>query len=186
LFKVYLPYGTAVRARIDNEPYMGPEGGKVLDISVLPSVHDQEGSSRGLCGTLNNDTHDDFHARTILNDIKPLTDENEFIKYWKVPENESLFTDNVYRMVLDNWAFPTCSCRDDQTSNGPTCSRSTSSCTPGTVTGEHSCAEETNRRSVRSVQRRPRVPRIKLIALPSAGRTRVRNLKFYCIPYAVV
>lgn len=48
---VYLPYGTAVRARIDNEPYMRLEGGKVIDISILPSVHDKDGSTMGLCGT---------------------------------------------------------------------------------------------------------------------------------------
>ncbi|WAQ95382.1 hypothetical protein MAR_028072 [Mya arenaria] len=44
-YTIYLPYGTAVRARIDNAPFMGDEGGRVLDLTVMPSLHNRDGNS---------------------------------------------------------------------------------------------------------------------------------------------
>ncbi|WAQ95362.1 VWDE-like protein, partial [Mya arenaria] len=79
-YTIFMPYGTAVRARIDNAPFMGEEGGRVLDISVLPSLQDRQGNSTGLCGSLNDNSVDDFDNET------------EFINKWKVPQDRSLFT----------------------------------------------------------------------------------------------
>lgn len=180
-FQVYLPYGTAMRVRIDNEPYMGPEGGKVLDISILPSIHDKQ-YTRGLCGTLNDDDSDDFHARTNTKEPKPLTDDqkDEFIFQWLVQPNESLFSSNVFTMELNQWVFPTCVCTND--ANTPNCERSTSGCTKGTVTGEHSCSDVLNRRSVRSIDRRPRIPRIKL----PLSQSRHIRAKVTCAMFALL
>ncbi|XP_053391979.1 uncharacterized protein LOC128554696, partial [Mercenaria mercenaria] len=156
---IYLPFGTAVRARIDNQPYMGLEGGKVLDISILPSVHDKNGNSTGLCGTLNNKKDDDFQHRDER--IGTLKDRTTFIKSWRVMQNESLFTANVDSMQLEHWVFPMCTCKETEKGSPLSCDRSVSDCTPGIRTGQHSCGEVSSRRSVRSLARRPRIPLVR-------------------------
>ncbi|XP_053396430.1 von Willebrand factor D and EGF domain-containing protein-like [Mercenaria mercenaria] len=65
-YTILLPYGTAVKVRIDNIPRRRQGIGKVIDISVLPSLHDKDGSSVGLCGTLNGNTNDDFLHRNNI------------------------------------------------------------------------------------------------------------------------
>jgi hypothetical protein len=154
--QIYLPFGTAVRARIDNQPFAGHEGGKVLDISILPSVHDKGGNSRGLCGTLNNNTRDDFHHKNET--IGTINNRTEFIRSWKVLPNESLFSlQAVNARDLEPWVFPMCTCASE-TSNPLSCNRSVSECTPGIRTGQHSCGEVSSRRSVRSLTKRPIIP----------------------------
>lgn len=140
---------------------MGPEGGKVLDISILPSIFDQGNTSQGLCGTLNNNTKDDFHDK----DGNTLSGtESDFIKHWTVNEADNLFSRYVYEMELENWVYPVCTCKANSVTGAreQVCEQSMSDCTHGTLTGQHSCAEVSNRRSVRSVTKRPRVPRIRL------------------------
>ncbi|XP_053384896.1 uncharacterized protein LOC128550257 [Mercenaria mercenaria] len=158
-YTMYLPFGTAVRARIDNQPYMGPEGGKVLDISILPSVHDKGGNSTGLCGTLNNKKEDDFQHRDER--IGTLKNSTIFIKSWRVLQNESLFTANVDSMQLEPWVFPMCTCKETEKRSPISCDRSVSDCTPGMKTGQHSCGEVSSRRSVRSLAKRPRIPLVR-------------------------
>ncbi|XP_052266898.1 uncharacterized protein LOC127868846 isoform X3 [Dreissena polymorpha] len=151
-YTIYLPYGTAVRARIDNAPFMGEAGGRVLDISVNPSNKDTNGNSTGLCGSLNNDQSDDFE------------NQDAFINMWKVKLNASLFASDMYHKDLEPWVFPTCSCKKNSIGNNDyTCDRSLTGCTRGTLTGYRSCNEVTNSRPVRSVsghvkQRRMRIP----------------------------
>ncbi|XP_053388858.1 von Willebrand factor D and EGF domain-containing protein-like [Mercenaria mercenaria] len=158
-YTIYLPYGTAVRARIDNQPWMGQEGGKILDITVLPSVHDNVNST-GLCGSLNQNGTDDFKHR-YNSDILSNETVNIFINSWKATPEESLFSSsNVQKMQLDKWNFPSCMCRhtSENAHALTTCDRSVSECTPGTQTGEHSCGGLSSARTRRSVSRRPNIP----------------------------
>jgi hypothetical protein len=51
----------------------------IVSVSVYPSVHDQFGRSKGLCGTLDRKQANDFHDRegqTLLN-------KTDFILAWK-------------------------------------------------------------------------------------------------------
>ncbi|XP_053388862.1 uncharacterized protein LOC128551929 [Mercenaria mercenaria] len=158
-YTIYLPYGTAVRARIDNQPWMGMEGGKILDITVLPSVHDNANST-GLCGSLNKNGTDDFkhryHGSILSNETV-----NVFINSWKATSEESLFSSsNVQKMQLDRWVFPSCMCQHESIKAHAitTCDRSVAECTPGAQTGEHSCGGLSSARTRRSVSRRPNIP----------------------------
>lgn len=157
-FQIYLPYGTAIRARIDNQPWMGNEGGRVVDISILSSVYDHGGNSSGLCGTLNTDIEDDFHHRNG-SVIESASGKKEFISSWKVREDESLFSLNVFKMELAPWSFPACVCKEQTNADVPvTCDRSIAECAPGVTSGQHSCGGVSERRTVRSVEKRPRIP----------------------------
>ena len=150
-----MPYGTAVRARIDNAPWMGDEGGKVLDITVLPSLHDNENTT-GLCGSRNQNGSDDFKNR-INDTIHDNTSTNVFINSWKVNTSESLFS-NAHNMSLESWKSPSCMCNDVKADVITHCDRSVADCTPGTKTGEHSCGGLSNIRTRRSLVYKPRIP----------------------------
>ncbi|XP_060606305.1 uncharacterized protein LOC132758628 [Ruditapes philippinarum] len=156
-YTIYLPYGTAVRARIDNAPWMGNEGGRVLDISVLPSVHDNKNST-GLCGSLNKNGSDDFVNRNN-GTIHDNSTTKVFIKSWKVNRSESLFT-NAHNMILESWTSPSCMCQlESENANTITrCDRSVADCTPGTKTGEHSCGGLSSIRTRRSLSHKPNIP----------------------------
>lgn len=52
----------------------------IVSLSLLPSVHDQYGQSRGLCGTLDNDASNDFHDQRG----HALPDASTFIKTWRL------------------------------------------------------------------------------------------------------
>ncbi|XP_052268670.1 uncharacterized protein LOC127870050 [Dreissena polymorpha] len=161
-YTIYLPYGTAVRARIDSAPFMGEQGGRVLDISVNPSIQDSSGKSTGLCGSLNGNSSDDFD------------NESQFIKQWKVPRNASLFTNDSYHKEFEPWIFPTCTCKKTTGGNGAySCDRSIAGCTRGTLAGYHSCGELIESRPVRSTSIKSRKPEIKIPVLHQ--RFHVRN-----------
>ncbi|XP_052268580.1 uncharacterized protein LOC127869962 [Dreissena polymorpha] len=179
-YTIYLPYGTAVRTRIDSAPFMGEAGGRVLDISVNPSNKDTNGNSTGLCGSLNNDQSDDFE------------NQDAFINTWKVKLNSSLFASEMYHMDLEPWVFPTCSCKKNNIGNNDyTCDRSLTGCTRGTLTGYRSCNEVTNSRPVRSVsgdvkQRHMRIPVThqrssnKSVSKRSTNTWTVENARLHC------
>ncbi|XP_052266952.1 uncharacterized protein LOC127868849 isoform X1 [Dreissena polymorpha] len=161
-YTIYLPYGTAVRARIDSAPFMGEQGGRVLDISVNPSIQDSSGNSTGLCGSLNGNSADDFD------------NESQFINDWKVQINASLFTNDSYHKDLEPWVFPTCTCKKITGGNGAfSCDRSLVGCTRGTLAGYHSCGELIESRPVRSTSIKSRKPEIKIPVLHQ--RFHVRN-----------
>lgn len=130
----------------------------MLDISILPSVHDKEGKSVGLCGTLNSNPDDDFRHK---DDRIGTVNRTHFIESWKVQENESLFTRNVEDIVLKPWVFPLCTCKKGDAGSPYSCERSVRDCTPGMRTGQHSCGAVSSRRSVRSVTRRPSIPLVR-------------------------
>ncbi|XP_052262075.1 uncharacterized protein LOC127865958 isoform X2 [Dreissena polymorpha] len=161
-YTIYLPYGTAVRARIDRAPFMGREGGRVLDISVNPSIKDGSGNSTGLCGSLNQDPRDDFDNETT------------FIQKWKVTENDSLFSHEMYRRELDPWVFQSCTCKmPNNGSSTFTCESNVGGCAQGTVTGFHGCGELLNSRSLRSLRWKRPIPIVKIPVLHQ--RTYVRT-----------
>lgn len=68
-----------MKARLDRAPYSDSLGEMIVSLSVLPSVHDQSGRSRGLCGTMDNDATNDFHD-TIGN---ILSSRLSFIQSWR-------------------------------------------------------------------------------------------------------
>ncbi|XP_052763290.1 deleted in malignant brain tumors 1 protein-like [Mya arenaria] len=160
-YTIYLPYGTAVRARIDNAPFMGDEGGRVLDLTVMPSLHNRDGNSTGLCGTLNGCQDDDMENKT----------ESAFIERWKLNDTLSLFSSDVHERTFNSWVTPSCVCK----TNGETelsCEKSLSTCTKGSIAGFHSCDDVLNRRSVRSLTNRPRLP---IVRIPTSNPSLVRK-----------
>ena len=52
--QIVFVYGTYVEVNI------GSASSKYINVQVVPSVHDQDSSSTGLCGQLNGNTMDDF------------------------------------------------------------------------------------------------------------------------------
>lgn len=136
---------------------MGEEGGRVLDVTVLPSVHDNENST-GLCGSLNKNGSDDFRNRNN-GSIHDNTTTNVFIKSWKVNREDSLFS-NAHNMELSSWTSPSCMCQlQSEDANAVTrCDRSVAVCTPGTKTGEHSCGGLSSIRTRRSLSHKPNIP----------------------------
>jgi hypothetical protein len=136
---------------------MGKEGGRVLDISVLPSVHDNKNST-GLCGSLNKNGSDDFVNRNN-GTIHDNSTTKVFIKSWKVNRSESLFT-NAHNMILESWTSPSCMCqlKAEDANTITRCDRSVADCTPGTKTGEHSCGGLLSIRTRRSLSNKPNIP----------------------------
>ena len=51
----------------------------IVSVSVYPSVHDQNGRSKGLCGTLDNTQANDFHDRSGQTGLN----REDFILAWK-------------------------------------------------------------------------------------------------------
>ncbi|KAL4239801.1 scavenger receptor [Mactra antiquata] len=158
-YTVYLPYGTGIKVRIDNAPFQGKEGGKIVDVSVLPSVYDQDGNSTGLCGRLNDNPDDDFHDRNLAQ----VTNATQFINSWTVEIGASLFSRDVDQRRLEGWVFPTCVCNYDTNDGNQfhplSCNRNVSTCSPGITTGQHSCGDLSPRRSTRSLHHKlSRIP----------------------------
>ncbi|XP_052788060.1 uncharacterized protein LOC128222920 [Mya arenaria] len=161
-YKIYLPHGTFVQARLDRVPYANSVGTMIVSISVFPSDYDQDGRSMGLCGSLDNNSTNDFHDR-VGNTVNGRI---EFINHWRVSPSESLFK-NVVR-EHDPWLHPVCTCNpfDGDTSNNLTCKlASDGACTPGRRVGFDTCKLEKNITLVSHVNEN--VPEITLRTLSS-------------------
>ncbi|XP_021378825.1 uncharacterized protein LOC110466572 isoform X3 [Mizuhopecten yessoensis] len=118
-YKIYLPSGTYLSTKL-----MHYTGKDVMDLHMYPSAADTF-HTRGLCGTLNGQTDDDFAEP----DGQITGDNNIFSRSWSVTDGENLITmsaDALEKLATwnktDNAQFCTC--------NGP--SRNIS-CTPGAI-----------------------------------------------------
>ncbi|XP_033762813.1 von Willebrand factor D and EGF domain-containing protein-like [Pecten maximus] len=87
MYKIYLPSGTYLSAYLRH--YTGKD---VMDLHMYPSAADTF-HTRGLCGTLNGRTDDDF----TKSDGQITTDNNIFATSWRVTEKD----DNLITMSAD-------------------------------------------------------------------------------------
>ncbi|KAL4239800.1 hypothetical protein ACF0H5_000603 [Mactra antiquata] len=138
LYTIYLPYGTYVKARIDNTPYAESVGSMIVSISIFPSVHDQHGRTEGLCGTLDNNQDNDFGQDE--------SDRKDFINRWRVPVSESIFSSKT--ISTSPWQLPVCTCSVEhgQVSKSVHCIHTTDkNCTKGRRVGEKICEKAKQR-----------------------------------------
>lgn len=93
-YKIYFPSGTYVHALLQD--YTGV---KTINVHVYPSKSDNDRTG-GLCGTLNENTADDFMDR----DGNLLGGEREFNHYWSLMEDEFLANMNEDQLnALPRW-----------------------------------------------------------------------------------
>ncbi|XP_053388859.1 von Willebrand factor D and EGF domain-containing protein-like [Mercenaria mercenaria] len=108
----------------------------IVSVSVYPSVHDQHGRSRGLCGSLNNNRTNDFHDYNRQINMNRF----EFIQTWRVSKEESLFKTNAKSTA--SWAHPACTCSvsSGQVTTKDKCHLGADNeCAKGRKVGEQTC-----------------------------------------------
>ncbi|XP_053378839.1 uncharacterized protein LOC123563039 [Mercenaria mercenaria] len=135
-YTIYLPYGTYVKARLDKSPYFNSVGSMIVSVSLYPSVHDQHGRSKGLCGSLDNNRTNDFHDRTGHINFN----RTEFIQTWRVSKEESLF--NLSAKSTASWVHPACTCSvsSGQVTTKEKCHLGAdNTCAKGRTVGEQTC-----------------------------------------------